>query len=107
MTELPRHGNVWYDRLSSMQEGYFYPWQSTIGQGDGESAYLSLVREFLTPESDVLDAGCGHGELALDLAPLCHTIVGYDRVQRYIDLAELGCEKPSVGPGADGRGAPR
>jgi mannose-6-phosphate isomerase-like protein (cupin superfamily) len=36
----------------------------------------------------VLDVGCGHGEVALELAPLCRSILAYDRVQPYIQLAK-------------------
>ena len=93
---LTPHSPAWYDRLSSLQQGYFYPWESTLADGNGESAYLTLVRELLTLELDVLDAGCGHGDLTLDLAPLCRTIVGYDRVQKYIDLAETACQARGV-----------
>ena len=90
------HSPAWYDRLSSMQEGYYYPWRSTLADGNGESAYLDLARELLAPELDVLDAGCGHGAQTLDFAPLCRTILGYDRVQKYIDLAESAREARGV-----------
>ena len=96
MMRLTRHSPAWYDRLSSMQEGYYYPWQSTLADGNGESAYRDLVCELLTPELDVLDAGCGHGEQALDFAPFCRTMLGYDRVQKYIDLAEAACQARGV-----------
>jgi SAM-dependent methyltransferase len=82
------HSNAWYDRLSKQQDGYYYPWQSTLGLGDGESAYLSLVGDHLSKNTTVLDVGCGHGDIALEMAPLCHSIIGYDRVESYIQLAE-------------------
>lgn len=86
---IPRaHSPSWYDNLAQVQSGYYYPWKSIIGDRNGEDAFIELVREHLTPEMDVLEVGCGHGELALDLAPLCRSIIAYDRVQPYIALAE-------------------
>lgn len=90
MTELniPRaHSNIWYDNLARVQEGYYYPWKSVVSPRNGEDAFIELVKEHLTPEMRVLEVGCGHGSLALALAPLCASIVAYDRVQSYIDLA--------------------
>jgi len=85
---IPRaHSNDWYDHLATIQEGYYYPWESTVGDRDGESAFIDLLLEHLTPETRVLEVGCGHGDLALQLAPHCHSIVAYDRVASYIDLA--------------------
>ncbi len=88
MQVITPHSNAWYDRLSGQQDGYSYPWQSTLGSGDGESAYLELAHDHLSTNTSVLDAGCGHGTVALDLAPLCHWVIGYDRVEAYIQIAE-------------------
>lgn len=93
---LRPHSDAWYERLASMQAGYFYPWSSTIAPGNGEDAYLDLVRRHLSPNLDVLDAGCGDGELTLGLAPLCRTIHGYDRVQRFIDIAVAASRERGV-----------
>lgn len=85
---IPRaHSNSWYDNLAKVQDGYYYPWKSTVGERDGETAFLELVREHLTPDSRVLEVGCGHGDVALGLAPLCASVIAYDRVESYIDLA--------------------
>lgn len=94
--DLNPHGNEWYDRLSTLQRGYYYPWKLRIGEGDGETAFLRLVKEHLSPEKDVLDAGCGHGELTLALAPKCRSICGYDRVANYIRLARETAERSRV-----------
>lgn len=88
MQAVTPHSKAWYERLSKQQNGYYYPWQSTLGSGDGESAYLSLVRDNLSKSTKVLDVGCGHGDVALDLAPLSHSIIGYDQVQSFIQIAE-------------------
>jgi SAM-dependent methyltransferase len=84
---LKPHEAEWYDRLATLQEEYFYPWRSQLGRWNGEDQYRVLVRQHLRPDADVLDAACGHGEIALELAPECRSILGYDRTAAYIDLA--------------------
>jgi SAM-dependent methyltransferase len=84
---LTPHETAWYDRLATLQEGYFYPWHSRLGAWNGEDLYLPLVRLHLRPDADVLDVACGHGEVALELAPDCRSILGYDRVAAYVELA--------------------
>jgi SAM-dependent methyltransferase len=94
---IPRaHSNSWYDQLCEIQEGYYYPWYSKVGGGNGEEAFLKLVRSHLTPESNVLEVGCGHGELALDLAPSCHHILAFDRVDNYVNLANKAKEARDI-----------
>jgi SAM-dependent methyltransferase len=90
------HSPEWYDRLATLQDGYFYPWKSQIASNNGETDYLELVRQHLTRETDLLDVGCGHGEVALELAPDCHRILAYDRVERYIKLAKEQARKADV-----------
>jgi SAM-dependent methyltransferase len=81
------HSQEWYDRLSQQQEGYYYPWQSTLAPLNGEDEYLQLVRHLLNPQMGVLDVGCGHGEVPMQFAPLCRWIVAYDSTPAYIDMA--------------------
>lgn len=95
MTIRP-HSPEWYDRLSTLQDGYYYPWKSKVASSNGEDAYLALVRQHLTPEKDVLDVGCGHGEVALSLAPLCRSVLAYDRVPGYIKIAQQATRKGGV-----------
>ena len=82
------HSKEWYLRLATLQRGYYYPWKSYLPPMNGEDMYLEMVHELLTPEKDVLDAGCGHGELTLLFAPMCRSILGYDRVPAFIELAQ-------------------
>lgn len=81
------HSAEWYDRLSILQEGYFYPWQSALSPLNGEDEYLQMVHELISPEMVVLDVGCGHGEVPIQLAPLCRWIVAYDRTPAYLEMA--------------------
>jgi SAM-dependent methyltransferase len=87
----------WYDRLATLQEGYYYPWRSHLGNCNGEDEYLALVRQHLRPEADVLDVACGHGEVALSLAPHCRSILGYDRMAAWIDLAQQAAHQQDLG----------
>jgi SAM-dependent methyltransferase len=94
--QLQPHSPAWYDRLATLQTGYYYPWKSILPPMNGEDIYLELVRQHLFPEVDVLDAGCGHGEVALDFAPYCRSIMAYDRVAAYIQLAEAARQQRGV-----------
>jgi ubiquinone/menaquinone biosynthesis C-methylase UbiE len=82
------HAPEWYDRLATLQQGYYYPWKSRLAPFSGEDAFIDLVHQHLTPETDVLDVGCGHGMVALEISPHCRSIVAYDRVERYIQIAQ-------------------
>ena len=86
--QIRPHSPAWYDRLATLQSGYYYPWKSSLPALNGEDTYLELVAQHLFQEADVLDVGCGHGEVALDFASHCRTILAYDRVADYIRLAE-------------------
>lgn len=85
---LQPHSPAWYDRLSQMQDGYFYPWNSTLSPLNGEDEYLPMVRQLLSPKMVVLDVGCGHGEIPIQLAPLCQWMVAYDRTTAFLEMAQ-------------------
>lgn len=87
------HSNEWYDNLAQVQEGYYYPWNSILGEMNGEEAYLDLIRQHTDSSTRILEVGCGHGEAALDLASSCQSILAYDRVPNYIELANAGKRK--------------
>jgi SAM-dependent methyltransferase len=74
--------------------GFVHRWQSSVAAGNGEDAFIALVEQYLRPDCDVLDLGCGHGELTLTLAARCRTIVGIEREPGYLELAkELTAEQ--------------
>ena len=85
---LRPHSNEWYDRLATLQDGYYYRWGSQLAPWNGEDNYLDLVHQHLHPDLDVLDVACGHGEVALRVAPLCRSVLGYDRVASWIARAQ-------------------
>ena len=85
---LPRQTPAWYDRLASSQAGYFYPWRSLLGAWHGEDVYPKLVDAHLRSDADVLDVACGHGGVALDIAPRVRSVFGYDRTSAWVELAQ-------------------
>ena len=76
--------------LAEQQGGYFYPWRSALGDGNGEDAYTQLVEAHLSLEKVLLDAGCGHGADMLAFAPKVRRFIGYDAVESFIAIARRG-----------------
>ena len=94
---IPRaHSNDWYDHLATLQEGYFLPWTSVVAPRSGDDAFRDLVFSTVKEDAVVLEIACGHGELALELAPRCKQVIAYDRVQSYIDLANTNKQESGV-----------
>jgi ubiquinone/menaquinone biosynthesis C-methylase UbiE len=87
-TRLPAQTAAWYDRLATLQQGYTYTWRSYLDPWHGEDVYPALVRRHLGPDMDVLDSACAQGDMALDIAPHCRSVVGYDRTADWIALAQ-------------------
>jgi SAM-dependent methyltransferase len=83
---------AWYGRLATLQEGYFYLWRSALEPWHGEDVYRDLVHAHVSPTADVLDVACGHGEIALELAPLVHSVLGYDYTAPFIDVAQRAAQ---------------
>jgi SAM-dependent methyltransferase len=75
------------EALAAQQGGYFYPWRSALGDGNGEDAYTQLVEAHLAPGKIVLDAGCGHGDDMVKFAPKAGRFIGYDAVESFIAIA--------------------
>ena len=76
--------------------GFAHRWQSSVAAGNGEDLFLNLVDQHLRSDSDVLDVGCGHGELTLILAARCRSIVGIERDSGYLELAKELAEEQNV-----------
>lgn len=85
---LPAQTAAWYDRLATLQQGYTYAWHSHLDPWHGEDIYRALIRQHLHSEMDVLDIACAQGEVALEIAPYCRSVVGYDRTAAWIALAQ-------------------
>jgi len=93
---LKPHSKAWYDRLAGMQAGYYYPWRSKWLPLNGEDTYLEVVRAHLSPNLDVLDIACGHGQVPLEIAPFCRSVLAYDRVSAYIALAQQATREQGI-----------
>ena len=93
---LIRQTAAWYDRLPTLQEGYYYPWSSQLGYWNGEDQYLSLVQRHLRSDMNVLDVACGHGDIANGIAPFCRSVLGYDRTASWVNLAQQSAVKLGV-----------
>jgi SAM-dependent methyltransferase len=93
---LQPHSPEWYDRLATLQDGYHFPWNSQVAPLNGETAFLDLVRKHLTPNADLLDVGCGHGDVALEFAPHCRSILAYDRIKSFIQIARNNARENGV-----------
>jgi SAM-dependent methyltransferase len=67
--------------------GFAHKWESIVADGNGEDFFLDLLGQHLTPSSDVLDVGCGHGDLALVMARQARSVIGLERDAGLIALA--------------------
>ena len=85
---LPAQSAAWYDRLATLQQGYSYAWRSHLDPWHGEDIYRALIHQHLHSDMDVLDIACAQGEVALEIAPYCRSVVGYDRTAAWIILAQ-------------------
>lgn len=90
------HSTEWYHRLSTLQHGYYYPWQSHVAPGNGEDAYYELVMQHLGPTVDLLDVACGHGALTLEFARHCRSAFGYDLIPSYIEIAQATAREQQI-----------
>ena len=73
------------DRLGAIRRHPTWPERAGPGIQGGE--YEALAGELLRPSDVVLDAGCGHGEIADVLRRHCERVVGVDYDARAIGLA--------------------
>lgn len=94
---LQPHSVAWYDRLSTLQNGYFYPWRSRLPAWHGEDVFRAIVFEHLRPDMDVLEVACAQGELSLAMAQHCRSVLGYDVTARYIEIARASAAGRKIG----------
>ena len=81
------HSKAWYAKLASQTGTYDYPWRQELNAPSGETLFDALLETLLTPELNVLEAGCGHGRDAQRYAPRVQSYTGYDFTPVYIERA--------------------
>lgn len=86
MPDIP-HSREWYARLARELGGYRHPWTRVLDGPDPELTFDALLLEHLTPETRVLEAGCGHGPDAARFGPSCTRWAAYDREPELLTLA--------------------
>jgi SAM-dependent methyltransferase len=67
-----------------------------VGAWHGEDVFRTMVFERLQPEMNVLEVACAQGDLALEMAPRCRSVLAYDFTARYIDLARQAAQERGV-----------
>ncbi|ADV66677.1 class I SAM-dependent methyltransferase [Deinococcus maricopensis] len=78
MSALTPHSREWYAALAARTGGYVHPWRQTLAGPSGEALFDALLEPLLTPDTRVLEAGCGHGVDAARFAPRVAHWTGYD-----------------------------
>ena len=79
------YDQIAHDHVSHWRETGLNPFQGAEHVAANEDATVELVERYVTPGSDVLDAGCGMGDLLLRL-PDYHCF-GVDMAAEYVAVA--------------------
>lgn len=81
------HSRERYTQLARDLGGYFHPWQRELAGPDPELLFDVLLTSLLTPETRVLEAGCGHGLDAARFGGGAACWAAYDFVPEMVELA--------------------
>ncbi|RJF71840.1 class I SAM-dependent methyltransferase [Deinococcus cavernae] len=81
------HSRAGYARLARELGGYFHPWQRELGGPDPELTFDVMLTSLLTPQTRVLEAGCGHGLDAARFGPDSAGWAAYDFVPEMLERA--------------------
>jgi SAM-dependent methyltransferase len=80
-------GREWYDMIGKSMGGYVSNWSSFKVGISGEDVFENELKSLVSKTYNVLDAGCGHGEFTMRIAPLVKTITGFDFSAEMTDVA--------------------
>jgi SAM-dependent methyltransferase len=75
---MTRNKNHWYD-------GWFYD----VFIAPNQDKLFRQIKNFIDPNSTIIDVGCGTGRLEFALADKCKSVLGIDLSKRNIDRANL------------------
>ena len=81
------HSREGYARLARELAGYAHPWRRELRGPDPELTFDLLLSSLLTPETRVLEAGCGHGPDARRFGPLAASWTAYDFIPEFLKRA--------------------
>lgn len=95
MSDLP-HSRAWYARLGREQSVYAHPWRRVLSGPDPEETFDGLLASLLTPQAQVLEAGCGHGPDAARFGARAARWVAYDFVPEWVAAAQANAPHAEV-----------
>lgn len=98
------HSREWYAHLARELGGYRHPWTRELDGPDPELSFDALLLEHLSPQSRVLEAGCGHGPDAARFGSQCARWAAYDYSPELLELARRNAPQADVELW-DGKGA--
>lgn len=99
------HSRAWYAEQARTRGGYLHPWARELDGPDPEGLFDTLLDNLLTPETRVLEAGCGHGPDAARFGARVARWTGYDRQPELLDLARVRAPQAEFVPW-DGKSTP-
>ena len=82
--------------LAHTYGGFTNPWRSVVEGWSGEDAYTALLDRHLGEGAVVVEAGCGHGTEAVDVASRVARVVAFDAVPAFIDIAQRAATERNV-----------
>lgn len=86
-------GMEWYDMIAKRNGGYKNNATYTIEGVSGEDVFEEQLIKMLGNCSNVLDAGCGHGEFTIKMGRYAKNIIGFDNSKDLIKIAESALEE--------------
>ena len=81
------YDQIAHDHVSHWRETGGNPFQGAEHVQANEDATVELAKRYVTPDSLILDAGCGMGDLMLRLKLLHYEVQGIDMAEEYIAIA--------------------
>jgi len=84
---MKNHHDDFYKKSSKKFKKYEFHGQGKLVSGE-KPDFFEYLKKFANKKFNVLDLGCGSGELTLKLSPFFKEIIGIDPFEDYIETAE-------------------